>query len=396
MKRPYVVLPRPEAAVALPQSGRRFSIAERTKQLRETAELVEADPLLNELRAELESRPAALHGVVLSRTGAGLVSAEPDAVEELIRRRPEFLFIRDGDRSVLGPEEAGRNHRAAVSEAEFWHLGAIEIERARGNGIEGRGVTVAVLDTGVDSAHSALAGRVVGAAKYDINAWNAVPTEPSVDMEGHGTHVAGLIAGLGVGVAPAAQLYAGVAAPFGVTSVQRLLLALESVMRIPEVQIINLSIGVHGFQAGLAQVLSACRSSGMLPVAAVGNGGKNRTITPGNYRECLCVGAVDQEGRVPAFSGNGRITADHHAYDVPELAAPGVGIYSCGPDDGFEERDGTSMSAAIASGLAACLLEERPGLDVLELEQTLLEACRPLHAPSGRAGAGGVVYPTGL
>ena len=91
-----------------------------------------------------------------------------------------------------------------------WHLDAIGLSLARANGFSGTGfgVTVAVLDTGIDERHPDLAGKVVSAYEFDFSssAERAVQQAPSQDVHGHGTHVGGLICSRRTGVAPDVQL----------------------------------------------------------------------------------------------------------------------------------------------------------------------------------------------
>jgi subtilisin family serine protease len=148
-----------------------------------------------------------------------------------------------------------------------------------------------------------------------------------------------------------------------------------------------------GFQPGFDDVVRALLFAGVLPIAAVGNEGRNRTRSPGNYQPLLSVGATGGDGSVAAFSGSGRIQIDHHVYDVPDLVAPGKDVYSSVRGGGYEAWQGTSMSAPIVSGLAALVLERQPDLPVLDVMDVLLNAATPVPGDPLRAGLGAARLP---
>jgi subtilisin family serine protease len=253
-------------------------------------------------------------------------------------------------------------------------------------------VTIAVLDTGIDATHRELDGRVVGGVAFDVDNQVVTDREPG-DTDGHGTHVAGLIAGKSVGVAPGAKLIDGLMIPKRKGTFSAFVQAMEWAAQNPDVQIINVSAGLLGFQPGFDDVVRALLFAGVLPIAAVGNEGRNRTRSPGNYQPLLSVGATAGDGSVAAFSGSGRIQIDHQVYDVPDLVAPGKDVYSSVRGGGYEAWQGTSMSAPIVSGLAALVLERQPDLPVLDVMDVLLNAATPVPGDPSRAGLGAARLP---
>jgi len=285
-------------------------------------------------------------------------------------------------------------------------------------GVDGSGVTVALLDTGVYDA-SDLAGRVT-----HVN----VSGEDMGDGYGHGTFLAGLIAGNGAesggayaGVAPAAKvLDIKVAAADGSTSLSRVLAGLQQVAAWHaadhSVRVLNLSLSsgtsLPPQLDPLAHALDALWKSGVTVVVAAGNAGPSdgSVTSPGDDPTVLTVGALDENGTsgrsddtVAAFSSRGP-TLEGDA--KPDLVAPGSHLISLrdpgslidlqNPSarvgDGYFRGSGTSMSAAVVSGAVADLLSARPTLrpdDVKSLLTGSAYGVPGLPDPNG-AGSGGL------
>ncbi len=247
------------------------------------------------------------------------------------------------------------------------------------------------MDTGVQADHPEIQGRVAQGVTFDVDRWTSLPEPSPRDTQGHGTHVAGLICGRQVGVAPEATVVSGVMIPNGRGNLSDFVLALEWAANQPEVQIVNVSAGIPGYLDGMHAIVEELLLVGVLPVVAVGNEGRNQTRSPGNYTQVLSVGAVDRKKGVASFSGGGTIISpDRHQYSVPNLVGPGVDVYSCVMTGGYEAWDGTSMATPIVSGVAALLLERHAASDmtVLDLREELLEACEDLGQPIDRQGCG--------
>lgn len=237
----------------------------------------------------------------------------------------------------------------------------------------GAGVTVAVLDTGVDGTHPELADRIAAAYTFDFPGQSVIPQTPSTDTDSHGTHVAGLICGRTVGIAPGAAVVSGVMIPGGYGTVSNIAVALGWVAeRLYDVRVINLSAGVPGYAPELRDAVQAVTAVGILTAAAIGNEGPNQTRSPGNFASVLSVGSFgfDEHGRLRAssFSGSGYMNVDHHQYAVPSVLAHGENARSCVPGGGYDSFSGTSMATGRVTGLAALLIEEDPFVDLLELK----------------------------
>lgn len=247
---------------------------------------------------------------------------------------------------------------------------------------------VAVLDTGVDATSPDLAGVVLTGAGRSF-----VPgsPDPVADPEGHGTHVAGIIAAAsgngagGAGVAAARILPVTVADARGRSSASALVRGLAYATG-RGARVINISFGGRTFSKAEQEAIDRASLRGALVVVAAGNtGGDGVPEYPGSYRQVLAVGALGKSGRPLNLSARGRQVA---------LAAPGEAVLSTtpGPSGQLVPRTGTSMAAAVVSGVAARVLAARPGLSAQQVREILESTARDVP-PSGAdigTGAGAV------
>ncbi len=249
---------------------------------------------------------------------------------------------------------------------------------AENNAAWGRGLTVAVLDTGVQ-AHPAMGNAQI--SQLDLVGGDA-GTGSAAD---HGTAVASLIAGRAdgvLGVAPAADvLSVRVMNPDGTgdtfTLAQGIVAAVDAGARV-----LNLSLGSFGDDFLLADAVRYAQSQGAVLVAATGNGAVNVVQYPAAYEGVLAVTAVDGEGRHLYVANSG-----------PEvsLAAPGVGVSAAGAEGGVTQFSGTSAATPFVSGALVAVMSQQAGL-------TAPEAAAILLANGNDAGAPGAdpVYGQGI
>ncbi|MBK9493913.1 MAG: S8 family serine peptidase [Xanthomonadales bacterium] len=324
---------------------------------------------------------------------SGLISAgrilqlTPEEATELRRDVRGIQVIENRVLSIVTPTRVTLAVGGA-SEAACWHLEAIGQRTARrdGRAFSGRGVHVAVLDTGVQLDHPELAGRVFEGWKIDprnpaVDASAVVRDTQHRDTDGHGTHVAGLICGTTVGVAPGAQVMSMLMMPRGYATTFDFIRCLDWAAEQPEIALVNFSAGEFPFNDDMMPLVDDLIRTGVLPFFAVGNDGQNRTRSPGNYIDGISVGSVDppQGGTVSAFSGSGQMTYNHTSYEVPDIVAPGGRIHSSYRGGGYAELDGTSMATPIACGVAACFLERAGGaLSPGQLSDLLYRSCTSL------------------
>lgn len=246
-------------------------------------------------------------------------------------------------------------------------------------------VVVAVLDTGIDITHPALAGSIwVNADEQsngsdsdgngyidDINGWNFVNNDSSVfdkaEIDEHGTHMAGIIAANGqngvYGVAPNVKIMPlkVMENDSGYTSD---IIEAISYAEANGAKIVNCSFAGLDYNPALEDAIS---KSDMLFVTAAGNfatSTDNLVAFPACYdcKNIISVGASDNTGSIAALSSHG---------DLVNVYAPGTGIYSTLPDEQYDFKDGTSCSAAYVSGIAALLYSEYPELTAEQAKEAI-------------------------
>ncbi|GAA3657784.1 S8 family serine peptidase [Nonomuraea antimicrobica] len=255
-------------------------------------------------------------------------------------------------------------------------------------GYDGTGTTVAVLDTGVDATHADLAGQV--ADQRDFTGENVTG-----DPHGHGTHVAGTIAGTGAdggakGVAPGAKVLNGrVLGSDGSGLTSWIIDGMEWAAGEKRAGIVNMSLGSPTAGGPLTDAVSTLtKQHGTLFVVAAGNDGCDECVgSPGDSPEALTVGAVDKQDKLADFSSRGPISADLAV--KPDVTAPGVKIMAPKAGGGRVEMSGTSMATPHVAGAAALLRQAHPGLSGGELKSRLMATAKPgAGIPVDAQGAG--------
>jgi subtilisin family serine protease len=371
-------LNRVSAMVSMPSV--RLTRDKRVEQLKTVQELNRKDPVRREMQQWLSKHGKTASGLRAADagtpiTGTIIVDLSESELEAAKQDLPEVAIIPDRPLDLIQPDRRVTTaaHKS-IRHDDLWHLRKIGVLSAKGRRktrLTGEGVCIAVLDTGVDATHPQLRANKVKAA-YEFNAaGQAVSQSPSTDTDGHGTHVAGLLAGDKTGVAPQAELISAVMIPGGQGWLKDFIMALDWAATVPEIQIVCMSAGLPGFIPELHDAIANLVAVGILPVVAVGNEGLNRTRSPGNYAEVLSVGACDKDGYVANFSSSGALVVDHHMYEVPYLLAPGEGVVSSVLGGGYAAWDGTSMATPVVAGVAALLLQEDPGMGIIKLMDEL-------------------------
>jgi serine protease AprX len=293
----------------------------------------------------------------------------------------------------------------------------VQADRVWQQGISGRGVTVAVLDSGV-----APDPDLIEPANRILASVNFADVRLASDPGGHGTHIAGIIAGNGsrsggefVGIAQQAGIVdVRVLGNNGSGRISSVVRGIEWVLAhrgIYNIRVINLSFGAPARLSYRADPLSAAVEiawrRGLVVVAASGNGGPQRdtVVTPGIDPYVITVGATDDRGTLIRgddmlawFSAWG--SADSNA--KPDLVAPGRRIVSLrvpgsALDMLFPDRvvmaqngstylrlTGTSMATAVVSGAAALLLQRRPDLTPDQIKALLVRTTQPYGGESGQ------------
>lgn len=272
-------------------------------------------------------------------------------------------------------------------------------------GFTGSGVRVAVVDTGVDAQHPDLVGRVIDAKDFT--------GEGAGDGNGHGTHVAGIIAGSGAasdgkyrGVAPDALILSARVLGSGGSGQQSWVMAGIEWAVERGVKVINMSLGGppepgDGTDALSAQVDAAVRA-GVVCCVAAGNSGRagNSTVgSPGAAREAITVGATVGDpshgwDEITDFSSRGP-TADGRV--KPDICLPGFNIIAARGsgtslgrpvDDHYTSASGTSMATPHAAGAVALLFQAEPGLTPAQVKDRVLRAAQDMGQEPNWQGRG--------
>jgi len=268
-------------------------------------------------------------------------------------------------------------------------------------GVTGEGVTVAVLDTGIDSAHPDFAGQLADVQSF-------VPGQDASDFIGHGTHVASTIAGTGAasggterGVASGAKLDVGkVIGNEGVGQDSWIIAGMEWAAREKSARVINMSLGGNVPSDGKDPMSEAVErltaETGALFVISAGNEGADYGVeSPGAAASALTVGAVDAHEAIAPFSSRGPRLNDNMI--KPEITAPGVGIiaaqsHQANPSAGpYQSMEGTSMAAPHVAGVAALLLQKHPELSGKQLKDALISTSKATPALTSSQGGNGRV-----
>ena len=290
------------------------------------------------------------------------------------------------------------------------------------NGYSGQGIDVALLDSGILPVNGLNTPNklVLGP---DLSFESQVPNLRHMDTFGHGSHMAGIIAGRDsgttpgtyatdnsrfLGMAPGSRLVSlKLADAHGSTDVSQVIAAIDWIIEHGQenglnIRVLNLSFGTDSSQSyqldPLAHATEVAWSRGVVVVASAGNGDGTRLglANPAYDPAVLAVGAQNTKGTadrsddtVPAFSQRGAAALGLRG---PDLVAPGVsvvslrarasfvdGMYSAGVvSDRFFKGSGTSQSAAVVSGAAALLLSQRPYLNPDQVKDLLRRTAKPL------------------
>ncbi|KUN65697.1 hypothetical protein AQJ46_27000 [Streptomyces canus] len=356
--------------------------------------------------------------VIVTYTDATLGSRSLRAADGA--RVTRALRAVDGAAVAVGKETAGAfwdgvtagsrttGLRAASGVAKLWLDGKRQVTLDRSvpqigaptawqAGYDGHGVTVAVLDTGIDATHPDLAAQVT----ETVNFTDAPDADDNV---GHGTHVASTVAGVGAkykGVAPGASLIVGKVCSDRDCAESSILAGME--WAAPRARVINMSLAgddTPGLDVLEEAVNTLTAKTGALFVVAAGNdGGADGTVdSPSTADAALSVGAVDKQDVMASFSSRG---PREDGAIKPEITAPGVDIVAAraahaGSDyievePGYTSLSGTSMATPHVAGAAALLAGQHPDWRATELKAALMASATATGGANVNAqGAGRV------
>ncbi|HZN02692.1 MAG TPA: S8 family peptidase [Candidatus Polarisedimenticolia bacterium] len=323
--------------------------------------------------------------------------AEPNYLLYATRTPDDPLFQQQY--ALLNTGQAGGSAGSDIDATGAWDVS-----------IGGALVVVAIMDSGIDLDHPDLApnlwtnpdeiaGNLVdddgNGLVDDVHGWDFVnhDDEPR-DDNGHGTHVAGIVAAAGdngLGIAGVAWRASLMPVKFldatGAGDTAGAIQAIDYAARMGA-RIINASWGGGGFSMAMLESIRDAGLHEVLFVAAAGNDGHDSDIVPAfpagfDTPNVIAVAATDRHDRLAPFSNHGATTVD--------IAAPGVQIMSALPGGFYGQSSGTSMATPHVSGVAALILGFAPGMGAGPLRRRILEHAEPVAALAGLVAVGGRV-----
>lgn len=318
-------------------------------------------------------------GFSLLRLGIPGGQDVPTALDALRQAFPGTLF----DANTLYEPDA-----AATSAGEPRHYAKALIGWPENNADCAADVEIGLIDTAVDSGHSALAGRSITPRSFIAGGVRPAPPD-------HGTAVAALLVGApdshAAGLLPAAHLYA--AAIFSLRDGDRVVGTTDGIARALDwlgqqgVRVVNLSLSGPGNQV-MRLTAERAATGGMLLIAAAGNEGPNAApVFPAGYGPVLAVTAVDASLQPYREANRG---------EYIDVAAPGVDVWSARSGKGGRYNTGTSFAAPFVSAAAALALAASPDAAPESLRQALREGARDLGSPGRDSTFGwGLLQPPG-
>lgn len=247
-----------------------------------------------------------------------------------------------------------------------WGTNVLNIPKLHAMGYKGKGIKVAVIDTGIDKDHPDLIGGVV-----DI--YNAT-AETFKATHGHGIGAAGIIGARDnstgiLSAMPECDIY-GIKGmrENGGGALTEIIKGIDAAIE-RKVHIINLSLGTTADVAQFKQAIERAVDAGILVVCSAGNAGAdNSVVYPARYDIAYAIGATNQAGNVSAFSSRG--------WEV-DVAAPGERVLTCWKDKTYARVSGTSFSAPYVSGVFGLLLEAGLKVSHDRLKQTAIDIEEP-------------------
>jgi len=305
-----------------------------------------------------------------------------------------------------------------------WGLAKIGVFDAWAQGATGKGVRIAVLDTGVDITHPALQGKMFTVDPNDpfypggwmeFNFFGLPACTQPYDSHYHGTHVSGTALGgdmqeILIGVAPEAKLMHGLVLPGGFGTFASVLAGIEWAVAPYDcngnptgypAHVISMSLGASGYYGNyLLPAIANALLANVIVVAAIGNDGPDTSSNPGNIWGVYGIGATDPNDNVAWFS-SGEVVEwpsppdEWPFYDTypqvyikPDFSAPGVDIVSAMPGGWYAALSGTSMATPHVAGTVALVLQTMGVLDFdyKDLPETVYEILKNTSLDLGEPG----------
>jgi bacillopeptidase F len=337
-------------------------------------------------------------------------------------------IVRDREVKLIGLEDVKEGQRILMTvptevpadpatPAVEWNVDRVNAPKVWAKGYDGTGVTVGVVDTGIDVNHPALKAvyrgtNADGTMDHNYNFFDATKgRKDAYDDNKHGTHVSGTIAGhateghAATGVAPGAKLIGSkILTASGSGTMQGVMKGLEWMLaptdsngenadpsKAPD--IISNSWGTNnGKDQSFRKLLQAFLAAGIEPVFAAGNSGPRAGSVgaPGSSPEVISVAATDKADKVASFSSRGPspVKDDAGSDRKPDIAAPGHQIVSTVPGGGYASLSGTSMATPAVSGVIALILSKHKDMSHDEIVKAINTSARDIDTPGYDYNAG--------
>lgn len=369
----------------------------------ELLERPDVSVLFEELGAAVvEVRPDQRHALVTTAEAEpSIIAAEPErmvyaSVITAPQQAPTEFF--PAYRSDEGVVERQTNAEIAAALGPAWDeqicTWGMQAIRANMSSLTGRGVKIAVLDTGVDTDHPDLAGRIEDTASF-------VPGETVEDAHGHGTHCIGTVAGPlrphegpRYGVASECRILAAKVLNNSGSGTDGQILAGMAWAIARGARAISMSLGAgvrpgELFPQTYEKLAQRALQLGTVIIAAAGNESRRPGHTapvgrPANCPSILAVGSLDKALTTSYYSCGG-INGSGGEINI---AAPGRNVHSAAPGGGYQTMSGTSMATPHVAGVLALIAQANPNSSAEELKASLLSGAFPLPQPVGDVGSG--------
>jgi subtilisin family serine protease len=361
------------------------------------------------------------------------IKAKPQVIHELMSRKDLARLDYDQERHVLMHRKEENDFIRSQPDSIAWNVAMVNAPQVWEQGFAGEGIIVGIMDSGVNFNHNDLQGRMWVHPDFPKHGFNFINNNHNtMDDNGHGTHVAGTVAGTGAsgiitGTAPQATIMtlkvlnnSGNGTQSGVWSGVQF--GVEH-----GAHVLNLSLGWmqewNPDRATWRTVFDNVAAAGVMAAVAAGNEGQttpppNEVRTPGDVPPpwlhpdqtitgatsgVICVGSLEQSGNLSGFSSRGPVTwqnvTGYNDYPFnpemglirPDVSAPGSLILSLcfSVPDRYETFSGTSMATPAVAGVMALLLSKNPYLTPAQMSQILEKSAHPkTPLKSNRFGSG--------
>ncbi len=361
------------------KNKKEVSNEEVVEMLKDLKEVKNAEIVINEKSGEIEEPNYVFYALSLDNEQLDTIEDEVDESSSLNFPVPENTNVEDqvSEFTPLNPpsEVDLKDEDKSTQVADWWYgednsvlnQGIYEIKQKYS--VTGKGITVAVIDTGVNMDHPDLIhAKWTNDAEIpynnidddgngyvdDVNGWDFYYEDSKPDdMFNHGTHIAGLIAAkdndIGViGVAPDSKILPlKVCHDNGECPADRIIEALDYALE-KNVDVISIALGSPYYSHILKSKIDEVTDAGIIVVASSGNGGLNELYYPAAFSRVVSTGAVDKNEEVAYFSNTG---------EGLDFVSPGVNINSTSGVDSYLTESGTSESAGILAGVFALARE---------------------------------------